>query len=274
MIIKALVENTSTSKELKSIHGLSLYIETQKHKILFDLGPGKLFLENAQKMNINIEDIDIVIISHGHNDHGGALKAFLKNNQKAKIYIKDTAFEDYYMRLLCFKIYVGLDQGLHNNNRIILTKDYLKIDEELELFSNVTEQKLLPSANNKLYKKSGKRYIMDTFDHEQSLILRQNNTYTLIAGCAHNGIVNILNKAEDIIGMEINKVISGFHLFQLSLDKAENMDYLHELAKALKSRRSIYYTCHCTGKKQYDVLHKDMGDQMNYISTGMTIEFV
>ena len=274
MIIKALVENTSTSKEFKSIHGLSLYLETQKHKILFDLGPGKLFLKNAQKMKVNIEDIDIVIISHGHFDHGGALKTFLKINKKAKIYIKDTAFEDYYTSLLCFKIYVGLDKGLQDNNRIIFTKDYLKIDDEIELFSNVTQKQFLPSTNNKLYKKSGKKFVQDTFVHEQNLILKQNNSYTLIAGCAHNGIVNIMDKAEDIIGVEINKVISGYHLFQLSLDKDENMDYLNELAKVLKMKRCIYYTCHCTGKKQYDVLNQLMGDQMNYLSTGMTIEFV
>jgi 7,8-dihydropterin-6-yl-methyl-4-(beta-D-ribofuranosyl)aminobenzene 5'-phosphate synthase len=274
MIIKTLVENTTTSKEFKCVHGLSLYLETQKHKILFDLGPGKLFLENAKKMKVNIEDIDIVIISHGHYDHGGALKTFLKYNQKAKIYMKDSAFKGYYTSLLWFKIYVGLDKGLQNNDRIIFTKDYLKIDDEIELFSDVTEQEFLPSANNKLYMRSGKQYIPDTFEHEQSLILKQNNSYTLIAGCAHKGIVNILNKAEDIIGVEINKVIGGFHLFQLSLDKAENTDYLHELAKELKTRRSIYYTCHCTGKKQYDILYKDMGDQMNYMSTGMTVEFV
>jgi 7,8-dihydropterin-6-yl-methyl-4-(beta-D-ribofuranosyl)aminobenzene 5'-phosphate synthase len=274
MIIKALVENTSTSKEFKSIHGLSLYIETQKHKILFDLGPDKLIFKNAQKMKVNIEDIDIVIISHGHFDHGGALKTFLKINKKAKIYIKDTTFEDYYTSLLCFKIYVGLDKGLQDNNRIIFTKDYLKIDDEIDLFSDVTEKKFLPSTNNKLYKKSGKEFVPDTFEHEQNLILKQNNNYTLIAGCAHNGIVNIIDKAEDIIGVEINKVISGYHLFQLSLDKDETLDYLNELAKELKTRRSIYYTCHCTGKKQYDVLHQLMGDQMNYLSTGMAIEFV
>lgn len=70
MIIKVLVENTAISEEYGKIHGLCLYIETEKHKILFDLGPDKLFLENAEKMGVKIEEIDTVVISHGHYDHG------------------------------------------------------------------------------------------------------------------------------------------------------------------------------------------------------------
>ena len=83
MIIKVLVENTAISEEYGKIHGLCLYIETEKHKILFDLGPDKLFLENAEKMGVKIEEIDTVVISHGHYDHGGALGLFLRHNHRA-----------------------------------------------------------------------------------------------------------------------------------------------------------------------------------------------
>ena len=77
MRVIVLVENTSISKDYKSKHGLCLYIETKKHKLLFDLGSNSLFLENAVKLGVNITDIDSVIISHGHNDHGGALKKIM-----------------------------------------------------------------------------------------------------------------------------------------------------------------------------------------------------
>ena len=80
MRVIALVENTSISKDYKSKHGLCLYIETKKHKLLFDLGSNSLFLGNAVKLDVDISDIDSVIISHGHNDHGGALKYFLEGN--------------------------------------------------------------------------------------------------------------------------------------------------------------------------------------------------
>lgn len=100
MRVIALVENTSISKDYKSKHGLCLYIETKKHKLLFDLGSNSLFLGNAVKLDVDISDIDSVIISHGHNDHGGALKYFLENNAKANIYISRYAFEEYYANIL------------------------------------------------------------------------------------------------------------------------------------------------------------------------------
>lgn len=88
MKIISLVENT-TKSELKAKHGLSLYIETKKHKILFDLGPDKTLFENAVKRNIDISKVDTVIISHGHIDHGGALKSFLEVNSSAKYMYKE-----------------------------------------------------------------------------------------------------------------------------------------------------------------------------------------
>ena len=81
MRITSLVENT-TKSELKTKHGLSLYIETKSHKILFDLGSDSTLFENAMKRNIDISKVDTVIISHGHFDHGGALKKFLDIKRK------------------------------------------------------------------------------------------------------------------------------------------------------------------------------------------------
>jgi Metal-dependent hydrolases of the beta-lactamase superfamily II len=272
MLIKALVENTTVSKNYKCIHGLSLYIETENHKILFDLGPGKLFYDNACKMNINIEDVDTVVISHGHNDHGGALKTFLNHNTKAKVYLSDSAFEAYYYRVFGFNSYTGLDKALKDNNRIIFTGESLVIDDELQLFSKIREQKYLPNADNKLYQKIGRQYHKDTFQHEQSLLIKEQGNYTLFAGCAHCGIVNILEKAEEITKSQIKTVIGGLHLYHLSLKKEESIRYLEGLSEKLKEKNTLFYTCHCTGEKPYEILHKHMGEQIKYLSTGGSIE--
>ena len=137
MKVKVLVENTSVSSKYRSKHGLCLYIQTAKHKILFDLGPNGLFLENARKMGVNISEIDTVIISHGHVDHAGALSLFLQNNHSAKIYIRESAFDRHYTKVLGLPFSVGLDRSLKENKQIIFTDSVEVIDEELTLFSDV-----------------------------------------------------------------------------------------------------------------------------------------
>lgn len=116
MRIVPLVENT-TKSELKAKHGLSLYIETRLHKILFDLGSDNTLFENAVKRNIDISKVDTVIISHGHFDHGGALKKFLDVNSSANIYVQKEAFEPHYSKTLLLKISVGIDSKSTHNRR-------------------------------------------------------------------------------------------------------------------------------------------------------------
>jgi len=145
MIIKTLVENTALSKDFGSEHGLSLYIEANSRKILFDVGAGELFLENAKKLNVDISDVDYLIISHGHYDHGGGLKAFLRENTKAEVFLHRLAFEKYYaMRSNDELEYIGLDEELKQNRRIVLTSDRFFIYRGIQVFSNITQKEPLP----------------------------------------------------------------------------------------------------------------------------------
>lgn len=132
-----MVDNISERSDIGSEHGLSFYIETANHKILFDLGASTLFSRNAQTLGIDLAHVDTVIISHGHYDHGGGLKQFMEINQKAKIYIKQEAFLDYYSIKEDGFEYIGLDKSLSNNPRIIFADNDFKIDSKLQLFSGV-----------------------------------------------------------------------------------------------------------------------------------------
>ena len=134
MKIIALVENR-TKSDCKAKHGLSLYIETKTHKILFDLGSDDTLFDNAVRRNIDVSKVDTVIISHGHFDHGGALKKFLEVNSFAKIYVQKEAFEPHYSKTLFFKTPVGIDSKLKSNRQVILLDGNYKIDDELSLFT-------------------------------------------------------------------------------------------------------------------------------------------
>jgi 7,8-dihydropterin-6-yl-methyl-4-(beta-D-ribofuranosyl)aminobenzene 5'-phosphate synthase len=269
MIIKMLMENTSCSPKLKYEHGLSVYVETENHKILFDTGASGGFLDNSKKMGVSISDVDVAVISHGHYDHGGGLLAFLQNNTSAKVYIRENAFGDYYSLSTEGKEkYIGLNKTISEYPQIYLTKSRTFIDDELELFSDVKGTKFEPSGNKQLLMKIDGNLTEDSFSHEQNLVIREKNKTLLMVGCAHRGIANIMEHFYSLNKSYPTHVIGGFHLYNRSKDKDESPEQVYALGEYLKSKATIYYTCHCTGITSYNLLKEQLGEQVNYLSTG------
>ncbi len=270
--ITALVENTSISKEYRNIHGLSLCIETEKHCILFDVGPDDTFAYNARRMGIDLSLVDTVIISHGHFDHGGGLKKLLEINNTAKIYVSKSAFEPHYIKVLGFAFNIGLDKKLLPNDRFVFTDDLTVIDEELTLFSNVSTELFPTKSNGALYIKKHKKLAADDFSHEQNLIIKSGENHTLVCGCAHAGIVNILSKAESAASCEMSTVIGGFHLYNPPTRKYESDELIGSIAGELSARKARYYTGHCTGIKAFELMKSTLGDRLIYLATGCEIQ--
>lgn len=266
MVIKVLVENTAVSEEYGKVHGLCLYIETTRHKILFDLGPDKLFLKNAEKMGVKIEEIDTVVISHGHYDHGGALGLFLQHNHSAKIYIHQKAFDRHFTKVLGLYFNVGLDASLASHKQIVLGGGNLELDEELMIITDVKERELFPRSNRSLYTVENGKKQRDDFSHEQSLLIREGDHKVLLAGCAHCGIVNILNRANQDLGEPVTHVIGGFHIM-----KDKSPELVQDIALRLKGYDIQYYTCHCTGQKNYALLQEEMKELIKYVPVGTVL---
>jgi len=256
------VENRSNS-EIKTTHGLSLYIETAGHKILFDVGPDNTLFENSETLGINLLDIDTVILSHGHMDHGGALESFLKLNRNAKVYAQRNAFNRHYAKRFLFKRDIGIPKSLEHHPRMVLLDGDHLINDELILFTTPGIYKYRSTANNMLYSGSGK----DDFSHEQNLIIRSDST-VLIIGCGHAGIVNVLERA-----MEYNpKVcVGGYHLWNPSSTKTVPDKLLDDISRELTKLDIKFYTCHCTGRKAYEYF-TDRLPNMSYLFCGKTIE--
>ena len=271
MIIKTLVENTSISQSLASEHGLSLYIETKDHKILFDVGESDLFFENAEKLDVNISEIDYLIISHGHYDHGGGLKKFLKENTKAEVFIHNLAFEKHYaIRSNDELDYIGLDEDLKTDKRIIYTGDRFFINKGIHVFSNITQREPGPKSNSGLLTENIGEMVDDIFLHEQNLVIEEDDKVVLITGCAHNGIVNIIKHFYDIRRYMPTCVIGGFHLSSRLVGN-ENIETIDKIAEYLMGTDAKYYTCHCTGIEAYKQLKASMGDRIDYLKTGSVI---
>lgn len=272
LIVKILAENTPISDDFEIEHGLSLYIEIGSNKLLFDVGKSDLFIKNAKKLGVDPVKVDFAVISHGHYDHGGGLDSFLNLNNRVNVYIHNKAFCDYYSKRDNKIKYIGLNKGLADNNQIIFTSDYLKIKDNIELFSNVRGKKYLPLFNGNLLKKVKDEYTADDFIHEQNIIITEGKKTVLVAGCAHNGIVNIIDKFKEIKKTYPDIVIGGFHLYNHNTGESEDSESIKRIAAELKKTNAMFYTCHCTGLAAYDKLKKELNDKIQYISTGCVLE--
>ena len=268
MKIVSLMENSAMREDLCSAHGLSLYIETPKHKILFDMGPDEGFLDNAKTLGVDLAAVDIAFLSHGHWDHGGGIAAFLAVNDRAKIYIRENAFAPYFHCTDGEETYIGIDEALKTSDRIVLTGETLRIDEELLLFADVPAVFDTGGASATLCLRTAAGFTPDAFTHEQDLLITAEGKAVLLAGCAHRGIVNILHGAKKHLGRVPDATFGGFHLFQLTESDPASDAVIDMTAAALLPGDAVYHTGHCTGEYAYERLKTVLGDRLRSIAAG------
>lgn len=263
MKIISLLENTCKNGNFQTEHGLSLYIESNNKKILFDMGQSDLFAQNAQKLNVNLADVDFAILSHGHYDHGGGMETFLQINKNAPIYINRHAFEEHYNGT---KKFIGLDKQITLSNRLMFTDDYLKISDDFELFSCNDKDSSFSTLPSGLTRFENNTFVPEDFRHEQYFLVQEGSQRILFSGCSHKGILNILE------WFKPNILIGGFHLKDLNPDIDNDKILLYDIARLLNTYNTKYFTCHCTGVNQYDFLKNLLEEQLEYISTGEIVE--
>jgi len=268
MKITMLVENTSSQSSIGAQHGLSLLAEIAGTTILFDMGSDDLFAKNAAVLGIDLTRVDVAILSHGHWDHGGGIKAFFALNDHAPLYVQKGAFGPYYsLRGDGEYHWAGLDQRLAENKRIIFTEGERTLGQGITLFDGIDDRYGVPRGNQTLFARTGDAYEVDRFSHEQYLALEEEGTLVLITGCSHRGIANIMEAVHTRWNRWPDVVIGGFHLMDYTADDEEE---LSKLAGQLLATGATFHTCHCTGTESYEVLKHIMGEALHWASGAMT----
>ncbi len=259
MKITVLTENTTSNENLIAEHGLSLYIETQKHKILFDMGQTDAFAVNAEKLGVNLAEVDVAVLSHGHYDHGGGIAKFLEINRKSNVYLNEKAFGNHFNGI---EKYIGLDKKLQDEERVVLVKDDFEIDDGVRLFLCNKAEKKYPINPYGLGIDRGNGIEPEDFLHEQYLLISEGERRILFSGCSHKGVLNIAEwfKPDVFIG--------GFHLSKIDT-QTDDRRILDETAEKLMEQNTEYYTAHCTGAEQFAYLESIMGARLKYLSTGL-----
>ncbi len=280
MKITTLIENTryEQATSVKPEHGVSLFVESDAHTFLLDVGAGSLFSSNAKKLKLSIKDVDFVVISHAHFDHGGGLRTFLEENNSAPIYLNSSAFREYYARLFGFiRRYIGLDRSLFQkySHRFVLVQDFVEIADNVFIIPRVSGNHPKPVGNGMLFKKLDGKYVLDDFQHELVLVVRETDGLLVFTGCSHNGILNMVETVErQFKGEKIKAVLGGFHLMNpLTKKMAEHKDRVIEIGRTLYNKDHVakVFSGHCTGKTAYDILESQMQEKLGYFSTGSII---
>lgn len=273
MKIINLVENTAGENGCAFEHGLSFYMETGEHKILLDFGQTEMMLENAKKLGVDLKKVDIAILSHGHYDHSGGILPFIKINPNAKIYMQKTACRDYYHieeKRNVFR-YIGIDKAIRELPSVQLVEGNISITPEIDLFAQVKGRRNFARGNRVLKYKLAESFVEDDFIHEQYAVIRENDMTVLFSGCAHNGILNILDEYKRIYHSYPTIVISGFHMMQKNGYSREDIDNIREVASELKTFPTKFYTGHCTGEFAFSVMKEIMGEQIRALHSGMQV---
>lgn len=308
MKIVNLMENTPGVDGCLYEHGLSFYIETGHHKLLMDTGASEATLVNARKLGIDLKAIDTVVLSHGHYDHSGGILAFVRENPHARIYMRRSAAMDYYHVDPDSCRYIGIDKRILELPGLVPVDGDLRIDEELYLFTNIRRpgavvdgdamgqeqqgrkaqgqdgqgqdpqggriraadlpERLRARAGKGLMRRVGEEFVEDIFDHEQCLVVTGEDGQILLSGCAHNGILNILDRYHEIFHGYPDRVISGFHLARKAAYSQEDLLGIQEIARRLLKTGALYDTGHCTGMEAFAVMKEIMGDRLEYIHSG------
>lgn len=263
MKISVLMNNDTALAGFVTEHGLSLCIEACGRRILFDAGQSGAFAENAEKLGIDLAQIDAAVLSHGHYDHGGGLREFLKRNDHAPVYLSRWALQKH---LNSAGREIGIDPGLAESDRLILTDGYVRIAEGIELYPASAVQLTVPLDTDGMKAGDTGTLAPEDFRHEQYLLVREHGKSVLFSGCSHRGILNIEHSFHPDV------LIGGFHFMKIDPKQAEGRQRLEQSAAALCRNPTHYFSCHCTGGAQYDVLKKTMQDQLQHLDCGQVLE--
>ena len=245
--IVTLIEDTKISepKDIVAAHGMSLYIERNGQRILFDMGPSSQFIRNSEKLGVDLKKVDMAIISHAHMDHIGGLASFLWINKKANIYLRRNALKNSDFRALCSKM-----DG-ETFNRISFVDNSTEISQDVFILTKI----------------EGRYPIRDRVDHEIVLVIKNNNKLIIFSGCSHGEIFNIIGTVTRTFpNIYVRAVIGGFHLTGTAKYSVEQIG-----KEVLKYPIMKIYTCHCTGVENYGILKTILGVKIEYISTGSKI---
>jgi len=241
-------------------HGLSFLLEEDGKKILFDTGASGLFLSNARKMGIDLEEVDAIVLSHGHWDHGNGLQHITAK----PLHCHPGCFQKRYRKLGGENI--GLSMGkpeIAQKFQVLASARPAQLTEHLWFLGEIPRRNDFEAKTTKYVLEDGSPdFILD----DSGMVCITDRGLVLISGCAHSGICNMMEYAKELTGISlVLAVIGGFHLGAVSYQTLQTVEYLKGagVVRVLPS--------HCTTGAALDLILREFGSK--YVRAGDTFLF-
>lgn len=268
MRLTVIVDNLCGSPNLLGEHGLSLMVETPRGSLLFDTGQGSSLIHNMGELGFSVNDVNKVCLSHGHYDHCGGLPQLLRRKPDLEIWASVAVGAPHFSGKSDSPAFIGMDLNLRHRN-FIPVKEPTEILSGLWAFSVPVDKRAKDFIHTgKLLVPRGEGWEQDPFEDDLSLLAMGTYGPSLILGCAHSGVMNIMRYVRDTFGYDnFYSVVGGTHLSSVPKDRLT--DELEDLKKEFKVDK--WRPNHCTGFIPASLL-ASMNEDVQWASSGTFIE--
>jgi 7,8-dihydropterin-6-yl-methyl-4-(beta-D-ribofuranosyl)aminobenzene 5'-phosphate synthase len=281
MNVSTLIENRAKAGEaaLVSEWGLSLHIAVNGRAILFDTGASGAFADNAEQMGVDLAGVDAAVLSHHHYDHGGGLHRFFALNTQAPVFAAGPPHGACTVRVQAGQAtFIGIDRAVFEDHatRFRTVRRTVEILPDVFVIPKITDRHPMPDGNRQLHVKQGGQVMPDDFSHELVMVVKERGQLVVFTGCAHNGVLNMLDTVAGAFGgTPIKAVIGGFHLTDAALSNVGSggRQAIAALGQAIMDIPvAVAYTGHCTGDRSFAILKSVMGERLRGLHTGRCFE--
>ncbi|SFM91116.1 MBL fold metallo-hydrolase [Thermodesulforhabdus norvegica] len=274
--ITVVCENSVSRPGFLGEHGFAAYVKTPDDTILFDTGQGFTLVPNSLRLQIDLRRVDKVALSHGHFDHTGGLLAFLGLKGPCTIIAHSDVLSERFRMMPVAGEEKPMSIGIpwyesyltSRGARFQWVSEWSEISPGVFITGEVPRKTSFETGDPKFLVRDDDGFVPDPFRDDYSLVLDTPKGLVVILGCAHSGIINILNHVRDKTGKrEIYAVLGGTHLDFTSPEQ------LNSTVEALGdfSIEKIAVS-HCTGQKAAARLYAEFGDRFDFAPVGYTIE--
>lgn len=271
--VSILADDTARARGLLGEHGLAMLVDTGKQRLLFDTGQGLVIEHNAKALGARLDNLDAVVISHGHYDHTGGLKSVLEAAPRASVYLHPEALKPKYAKSGAAVREVGIEA----RNELALRargSDMALTEGPAEVIEGVFATGAVPRRT--AFEDTGGSFWLDAeaahpdpLLDDQAIYFDSARGWVVLLGCAHAGVVNTLDRVSELTGArKFHAVAGGMHLLHASDER------LRETVTALRRYEvDMVAPGHCTGAAASAYLRMQLPSQYTEYLTGSDFRF-